>query len=416
MATEVKVPTTGNAGEPAVVLEWHAKPGDAVTAGTAVVTLETAKAAVEVEAPVDGVLLQTLVLVGDDAEEFAPLFVIGEPGEEFAALPVAAVDEVLIPTDAVAPVASGQAKSPAAVARNDVKQRRVSISPRARRLAQSLSLDIESIEGTGPRGRVLASDVEAAGARTAASRTPEPTVPEDVTGTRPMDADDGSRTRSIPVRGARRVTAQRMHASLSDAAQVTITRYAEADVLFDYAARLKDVGAERGDAPIGLNDLLMFAVARTVVGHPAANAWFGWDAITEFDDVNLGFAVDTGRALLVPVIRRANELTLAALAGAAHDAIERAKAGKTPIEELEGGTFTVSNLGGSGVHWFTPVLNPPQMCILGVGSAHRVLPGAPAVLPLSLTFDHRGIDGRAAAAVLTDIAQAVAHIDVLAVY
>jgi pyruvate dehydrogenase E2 component (dihydrolipoamide acetyltransferase) len=205
-----------------------------------------------------------------------------------------------------------------------------------------------------------------------------------------------------------------MHAALQEAAHVTLTRYADADVLLSYARRLRATADLHGDVRIGINDLVLFATSRAVAKHPEANSWFSWDGITRFDDVHLGFAVDTGQALLVPVIRSANTLALAQLASQARVLIERARSGKTTSEEMSGGTFTVSNLGGLGIHWFTPVLNPPQTCILGVGAAHRSHPDVPAQVPLSLTFDHRALDGASAAKLLGSIATAIEHVDTLA--
>lgn len=409
MATEVKVPSTGNAGEPAVVLDWSVAVGQAVSAGDVVATLETAKAVVEVDAPVDGIVLDIRFESGDEAPEFDVLLVIGDAAE--AVQPTAPVDAAPAPEEKPAEASreavAGGPSSPSADAA-PTQRRRISISPRARRLALGAGVEIDSLEGSGPFGRILFSDVEAAAADVVAAAAPQ-TAAEPV-------GPPASEGRHVRVRGARRATAQRMHASLQQAAQVTLTRYAPADALLAYAARLR-AGAESRDVQrIGVNDLLMFATARTVARHPAANAWFDWETITEFDQVHLGFAVDTDRALLVPVIRDAHALSLAELARQAHAAIERARSSRTSPAELEGGTFTISNLGGSGIHWFTPVLNTPQMCILGVGAVHRAVADAPAQIPLSLTFDHRGIDGSAAASLLKDLAEAIEHVDTLAAY
>jgi pyruvate dehydrogenase E2 component (dihydrolipoamide acetyltransferase) len=204
-----------------------------------------------------------------------------------------------------------------------------------------------------------------------------------------------------------------MHASLSGTAQVTLTRYADATALLAYVKRLRTVTATQNLPKIGVNDLLLFATARAVVKHPEANSIFDWDGIRQYRTVHLGFAVDTGQALLVPVIPAAEALSISQLASAAKDLIEKSRSGKLTTPEMEGGTFTVSNLGSLGVHWFTPVLNTPQTCILGVGAAHQTHPEAPSLLPLSLTFDHRAIDGAAAAALMADIAQAIETVDVL---
>ncbi|MDR6989199.1 pyruvate/2-oxoglutarate dehydrogenase complex dihydrolipoamide acyltransferase (E2) component [Paenarthrobacter nitroguajacolicus] len=148
-------------------------------------------------------------------------------------------------------------------------------------------------------------------------------------------------------------------------------------------------------------------MAQVLGDHPEINAHFGAEGITRHAEVNLGFAVDTGRALLVPVIHGASDLTLTQMAVRSKELIALAKSAKITADDMTGGTFTVSNLGGLGVHWFTPVLNAPEVGILGVGAAHTAAPGAPPQLPLSLTFDHQALDGAAAAQVLGGIAAAI---------
>ncbi|MCJ1707802.1 dihydrolipoamide acetyltransferase family protein [Microbacterium sp. VKM Ac-2923] len=415
MATEVKVPTTGNAGEPAVLLEWNVAVGDTVSIGDVVAVLETAKATVEVDTPAAGVVLDLRYAEGDEAPEHDVLLVVGAVGEAVSARTPDAAPSAGASVGASAAPDGASDRSPAtARAASPAPEQspprgRLSISPRARRLAAERDVDIALIEGSGPFGRIVIADVEAADT---APPTPSATAPVPA----PATSRAGREGSVVPVRGARKVTAQRMHASLQGTAQVTLTRYASGDALLAYAARLKEAAALTGAARIGVNDLLLFAAARTLARHPAANSWFSWDGITRFDHVDLGFAVDTGQALLVPVIRDAQSLGLGALAEAAHAAIDRARAGRLAPDEMEGGTFTVSNLGGAGIHWFTPVLNTPQTCILGVGATHRAFPEAPAQLPLSLTFDHRAIDGSAAAALLADIASSIELIDTLAAY
>ena len=395
MATEVRVPTTGNAGEAAVVLDWNVAVGSHVAAGDILASLETAKAVMEVDAPVSGVVLDIKFAEGDEAPEHDVLLIIGEAGESVlmgptvaASSPASAVPDT---SDPPAVVGQGEEGTPAPSAPRNA---RISISPRARRFATERGIDIAALRGTGPFGRIVIADIEAAGVGGPSPAT-EKAEPRIAPTPRPQPST-AERT-VLPVRGARKVTAQRMHASLQESAQLTLTRYAEADRLLAYAARLKEVTEQSGRPKVSVNDLLLFATARAVVKHPAANSWFAWDGITQFSVVHLGFAVDTDQALLVPVIRNADTLGLSALADQTRGAIERARTGKTTANEMSGGTFTVSNLGGLGVHWFTPVLDPPQTGILGVGAAHRAYPDAPALLPLSLTFDHRAIDGATAA-------------------
>lgn len=212
----------------------------------------------------------------------------------------------------------------------------------------------------------------------------------------------------VKVRGPRKITAQRMRASLQETAQVTLTRYADATNLVALRGELK--GRDQGSAGYvcpSVNDIIMFCTARVLEDHPEINALFTPEGIERHAAVNLGFAVDTGKSLLVPVIHDANRLSLEELAHQSKQLIDLAKTGKITAGHMAGGTFTVSNLGGLGIHWFTPVLNAPEVGILGVGAMHTAFPGSPPQIPLSLTFDHQALDGAAAAAVLAAFASAI---------
>ena len=422
MATDVRVPTTGNAGEDAVVLEWNVTEGSDVSAGDVLVTLETAKATVVVEAPISGQVLRTFYVAGDEVPEHEVLAVLGEPGEQMrpqgsSAGPAADADDMgttspAYPTPAV--LATQPARSAEPDGRVQTPARRHSASPRARKLAGEFGIDLSSLAGSGPMGRIIIADVVAAQDRATAEAPPEQRgAPAPATADQ-IPSTPGDEFTVVPVRGARKITAQRMHASLSESAQLTLTRYAKAKPLLRYAKRLRQVTDATSRPRIGVNDLIMFATARALARHPAANSWFDWEGIKQFAHVNLGFAVDTGHALLVPVIRFADTMTLSELSQAARTAIDKARVGTLTPEEMDGGTFTVSNLGSQGIHWFTPVLNPPQSCILGVGATHQAHPGVPSLLPLSLTFDHRAIDGVGAAALLADIARSIETVDVVA--
>jgi pyruvate dehydrogenase E2 component (dihydrolipoamide acetyltransferase) len=420
MATDVRVPTTGNAGEDAVVLEWNVTEGSDVTAGDILVTLETAKATIDVEAPISGQVLKTFYTAGDEVGEHEVLAVLGEPGEQMppggsSAGPAADADDMgatspAYPTPAVIATQPGGGAEP----NGRTHTRRHSASPRARKLAGEFGIDLTSLAGTGPMGRIIIADVVAAQDRssTEASPTPQPVLtPPTIDQTPSAPTEEFT---VVPVRGARKITAQRMQASLANSAQLTLTRYAKAKALLRYAKRLRQVTDATSRPRIGLNDLIMFGTARAVAQHPEANSWFDWEGIKQFTHVNLGFAVDTGQALLVPVIRSADTMTLSELSQAARTLVERARTGTLVPDEMDGGTFTVSNLGGLDIHWFTPVLNPPQTAIVGIGAAHQSHPAGPSLLPLSLTFDHRAIDGAAAARLLSDIASCIETVDVIA--
>jgi pyruvate dehydrogenase E2 component (dihydrolipoamide acetyltransferase) len=214
-------------------------------------------------------------------------------------------------------------------------------------------------------------------------------------------------TELTKVKGARKITAQRMRASLQETAQVTLTRYADATQLVALRADLKSQRAGTSGPCPTVNDIIMHSVAKVLENHPEINARYLAEGIEKHASVNLGFAVDTGKALLVPVIHAANDLSLSQLAQRSKELIDRGKMGKITAEDMTGGTFTVSNLGGLGIHWFTPVLNAPEVGILGIGSLYTAVPGSAPQLPLSLTFDHQALDGAAAANVLAALAVAI---------
>ncbi|QJU54956.1 dihydrolipoamide acetyltransferase family protein [Herbiconiux sp. KACC 21604] len=420
MSIDVRVPTTGNAGEDAVIVDWNVRVGDQVSAGEVLVTLETAKSTIEVEAPEAGEVLRVLFDSGDEVPEHEVLAIIGAAGElpaEGDAGPTAAPTAPA--ADAADPGATAPAEPTPAVVET-ARADRHRASPRARLLAERNGIDLSTVTGSGPGGRIIVPDVLSAKRATAPAAT---AAPEAAPVAPPRDAEVAAAAaprdaefQLVPVRGARKVTAQRMHASLAGTAQVTLTRYADATAMLSYVKRLRTVTEAQGLPKINVNDVLLFATAKAVAKHPEANSVFDWDGIRQYRQVHLGFAVDTGQALLVPVIPNADALSISGVAAAAAASIEKARSGKLGTAEMEGGTFTVSNLGSLGVHWFTPVLNTPQSCILGVGAAHQSHPDAPSLLPLSLTFDHRALDGAAAAKALASIAEAIETVDVLSAF
>jgi pyruvate dehydrogenase E2 component (dihydrolipoamide acetyltransferase) len=319
----------------------------------------------------------------------------------------------------------------------------VPISPRARRLAERSGLNaVEAASalpqgrGSGPGGRILERDVrqalQARGLKAAAPGAPAASggFPGPVT--------------EVPVKGVRKVIAERMLASLAGAAQYTLHAWANAEILTAYRRRLKESDESLGLRGISIGDLVNYAAVRTLAAHPEANAHFLEGRIAQFARVHLGFAVDTPRGLLVPVVRNADSLSLKRLAAEAARLTQACLEGTASPEELSGGTFTVSNLGAMGVEHFTPVLNPPQVAILGVGAiALRpvaakpgeagALPGqAPAAagaapsglaeaggvtfrphIALSLTANHQALDGAPAARLLAELARNIENIGLL---
>ena len=282
-------------------------------------------------------------------------------------------------------------------------------------------MPLAGLTGTGPGGRVIERDVLAAGAASpspahapAAAAAPEPAPAGQAV------AAQAAADQVIPVRGARRLVAERMHASLRDTAQLTMTAYADATRLLQLRAAFKSADPQFEMADVTLNDLLLFAAARTLTEYPEINATCrdgerGLE-IVRSTAVHLAFAVDTPRVLMVPVIRDAAGLRVRELSERAADLAERCRDGSITPAELAGGTFTVSNLGSFGVESFTPILNPPQAAILGVGAVAWRPTGEQAVrqqIALSLTIDHRLIDGAPAARFLQTLCARIAELDVL---
>jgi pyruvate dehydrogenase E2 component (dihydrolipoamide acetyltransferase) len=348
------------------IVGWLKQEGEVVQAGQPLFELETDKVTMEVEAPANGTLSRILSPAG-------------------STLPIGQV-VALIAAEA------GPADSPAA----EPEGRRVRVSPLARRLAQEHGVDLLALTGSGPEGRIIEADVRAAIEQPAAaqeSTSPVPAVPT------PPPVVPVSRR--VPMSPVRRVTAERLAASARTVARVTLTAEADASRLVDWRSRLKD--QPRREPPPTYTDLIVFLLARLLPEHPYLNARFESDAICLLDQINIGLAVDTERGLLVPVLREANMKDLPALVQESARLIERACAGRATPEDLSGGTFTVTNLGMYAVDTFTPIVNLPECAILGLG---RIAP-KPAVyhneivarhmLPLSLSFDHRLVDGAPAA-------------------
>jgi pyruvate dehydrogenase E2 component (dihydrolipoamide acetyltransferase) len=327
------------------------------------------------------------------------------------------------------------------------------ISPRARHLAEDKGIPVAGIAGTGLGGRIIERDIVAALAQQprltpvaermvsqgafavpegvagkkittrdlvpAASSEPMPVISAavGVSSVTPQPTSDEAQV--IPLKGVRKVIATRMLASLQTTAQLTLNAYADARALRDLRSRLKASDERLGLRGITINDLVLYAVARTLPAFPDMNTHLKDDALYQFPYVNLGFAVDTPKGLMVPVVKNAQILSLRALSMESARLAKAAQGGAIKPDELDGGTFTVSNLGGFGIDTFTPVLNPPQVGILGVGGiALRAVEVGDAIehiphIALSLTIDHRAVDGAPGARFLQAVGRALADIDVL---
>ncbi|MBN2551112.1 MAG: 2-oxo acid dehydrogenase subunit E2 [Spirochaetales bacterium] len=428
MAEQIILPRQGQSVETCLILNWRKHEGDEVALGEVLVDVETDKAAFEVESTAAGTLLKILHQEGDDVPVLTPLAIVGQPGEDVDALigtaeGSAAQAESQAAAGAPSPQAAQPAASPAAAAK------KIPISPRARRAAENSGLTPAQVlaalpegEGSGPRGRILERDVRQAAAKAGAAAPAEGAAQAagaDAARANIAAADYPGPVREVPVKGIRKVIAERMHASLQGSAQYTIHASACAEALLAYRKKLKDSAEELGLRDVTINDLLNYAVSRVLLRFPAVNSHFVGDRSLQFERVHLAVAVDTPRGLMVPVIRNASGLSLKRITAEAARLRRACLESTVQPEELNGGTFTVSNMGTMGVEGFTPVLNPPQVAILGVGSLQLkpVERGQGVVferfMGLSLTANHQILDGAPAAAFLADLRRSLESFELL---
>ncbi len=462
MATEVLMPRQGQSVESCLILEWRKNEGDAVKAGDILCEVETDKATFEVEAPADGVLLKITRPKGADVPVLTPIAYIGAAGEkveapaaeakeakpEKAASPVGVSPSPAAPASAAAPFGP----SPAAFSGPASSGK---ASPRARNLAAAKGLSLEGLAGTGPGGRIIERDVlaalggrqplsPAAVAEAVSSRLAVPAegrgaggrvtladlaprqAPAAMPGAAAVSAAAGrgaadfpGPVEEIPVKGVRKLIAERMLASLRGAAQLTLNSGADARALLAFRKKLKESPESLGLSGITINDLVLYAVSRVLPLFPELNAhWLG-DRIVRFGRVHLGFAVDTPRGLMVPVIRNADTLSLKEISAEAKRLAGGCLEGGITPDELAGGTFTITNLGALGIESFTPVLNSPQAGILGVCAVtpKPVMSGDKVefvpTLGLSLTIDHQAVDGAPGARFLKELSETLSRFDLI---
>jgi pyruvate dehydrogenase E2 component (dihydrolipoamide acetyltransferase) len=429
MATPVIMPKQGQSVETCVIVGWRKRPGDPVKVGDVLCEVETDKATFEVESPAEGTLIAIFHEAGSDVPVLTPIAAIGRPGENVDALRGGSAPSG---GTAEAPVAATAAPTPATAA-PAVSQAaaggKLKASPRAKALAASGGVTLIGLRGSGPGGRIIERDVQAALASAprysadsgaaapitaqAPTRRAGPAAPA------PVPMAEGE-VREIKVSGVRKLIAERMLASLQTTAQLTLHSAADARALQALRARFKESPEAMGLRSVTINDMLLFALSRTLVQYPECNAHFVGDTVRQYASVHLAFAVDTPRGLMVPVIRNAHSLSLREISQEAARLIVGCRDGGITPEELSGGTFTLTNLGNLGVQAFTPVLNVPQVCILGVGSITAgpvmALEGGTSFIPqisLSLTVNHQVVDGAPGARFLQALAQAIAGFDLL---
>ena len=413
MAVEVTMPKFGLTMTEGTIQKWFKNEGDAIKAGEALFEVETEKVLYEVECRGTGTVAKLLYPLEAVVAVGLPVAVIAEAGENVAE--VAARYGGGSPTRAAAPTPAAVAASSAAVAAPSASGRKegAPVTPAARKLAQENNIDVSQLVGTGPGGRITREDVEKVIADRAKAPAPVPTpaaaVPATAAPTSRPAAVPPSAGQSMPLRGMRKVIAERMHKSLQGSAQLTITTEVDVTQLID---RRQEVQREFNAT---YTDFIVQACAHALKQHPRMNSTLEGETIRHLGQISVGIAVALEEGLIVPVVPNTDKKSLKEIAQEARALAEKARAGKLTLEEVSGGTFTVSNLGMFGVDGFTPIINAPQIGILGVGRIvekpviYRGEIAKRSMMVLSLTFDHRIIDGAPAGAFLQTVADLLAH-------
>ena len=433
MPVEVRLLKVGMTMTQGSVEEWYIADGDEVQKGEMLYRLETEKVNMDVDAETTGIVKHRVAA----GTELGPGEVIG-----FVFAPDETIPDVLptpTPLPGEAPVEEKKAPQPAAAAPAPAPRRaagqRPAASPAARRLAAELGVDLADVEGTGPRGRITEGDVTAQAAKAKIQDQPRRRQPSSPAARRlagelgvDIDAVEGSGpggriTRedveraaeaaeaapaAEPLRGMRRTIAERMYASLRDTAQLTIEMEVDMEDVVKLRTQLVAEWESEGVRP-SYTDIVMLASAKALLQHPRMHSTLADDAILRHEAVHMGMAVALEEGLVVPVIRNTDSKDLKTIAGESRELAERARSGRLGLDDMSGGTFTVTSLGMFGVDTFTPILNTPQSGILGVGRIydgvawHGDTPVPRKRLRLSLTWDHRVLDGAPAAEFLAEV-------------
>ena len=400
---------------------WVKKEGDAIRAGDVIAEIETDKATMEVEAVDEGTLGRILVPAGtENVAVNTPIAMLLEEGEDASALDASApAAPSAKPAEAPAPIPATKtepAGTPAPVApapqvATTGSTERIFASPLARRMAENAGLDLARISGSGPHGRIVKADIErAVKSGGAAAQAPAPagiaSLPP-VTPTAPPERA----YREIPLNNMRKVIARRLTESKQQVPHFYLSLDCELDALLDLRKQLN--GRPGADYKLSVNDLVIKGVALAMKAHPAVNAQWGGDRLFQLEEIDVSVAVAIDGGLITPIIRDADKKSVVAISNEMKDLATRAKAGKLQPHEFQGGGFSVSNLGMFGIRNFSAVINPPQSCILAVGAGEQ-RPVArdgkldiATVMSVTLSVDHRVVDGALAAEWLSTFKQLI---------
>ncbi|MED3068869.1 dihydrolipoamide acetyltransferase family protein [Bacillus thuringiensis] len=387
MAVEVVMPKLGMAMKEGIITSWNIKAGDNVAKGELIASINSEKIETEIEAPADGTVLDIAVSEDEGVPPGTVICYIGKPNEK-----VEMKESTPVIEEKTSNIEAQHVQHPEPYVKEVAKQR-IKISPVAKKIAKSENLDIKALVGTGPGGRITKADVlKALEVRV--------NVPE---------ISEREESNAVPVTGMRKAIANRMHASLQNSAQLTLTMKVDVTDLVALHKEIAEVVQKRYDNKLTITDFVSRAVVLALGEHKEMNSAYIDDAIHQFEHVHLGMAVALEKGLVVSAIRFANNLSLVELSKEIKNVAQKARAGSLSSDDMHGTTFTISNLGSFGIEYFTPVLNTPETGILGVGAIEHVpvYKGEKlrkgSMLPLSLTFDHRVLDGAPAAAFLRTI-------------
>ncbi|MFA1538692.1 dihydrolipoamide acetyltransferase family protein [Actinomadura monticuli] len=415
--TDILMPRLSDTMEEGVISSWQKQPGDEVSVGDVIVDIETDKAVMEYEAYEAGVLEEILVPEGESAAIGAPIARIAPAGGGAApAEPAAKPEPEPAPAEAkpeaeseAKPAPASAAEAPARAPERSAASRPPS-SPLARRLARDHGIDLATLNGSGPGGRIVRADIEAAirggapaEAPAAPAATPAPAPPAPPVQARAEDPD----VEAVPLNRFRKVAAKRLTESKRDAPHFYLNREVDAEALLAFRGTLNEALAP---AKVSVNDLIVKAVATGLREHPAVNVSYTEENLLFHKRVNVGVAVAVEDGLVVPVVKDADRKSVSEIGREARELAGRARDGKLSLDEMSGGTFSVSNLGMFGVDSFSAVINPPEAAILAVGAIRdepvvrdgEVVPGKRMAVTLSV--DHRATDGATAAKFLDHLA------------
>jgi len=397
MVVKVVMPQFYETMQTGKILRWLKKEGEKTEKGRPIVEVETEKVAVEIEAPQDGLLAKILAKEGDDIPILQTIAIIATPEEESLDID-SLIEEIGLTARVEEKIEKVEKPKERVFEELEKTVARAPISPVARKLAQEQGIDVAKIIGSGPGGRIVKEDVMKAieEARTAIPPALEP-----------------MRAKLMPMSKMRKTIAERMSYSARTAPQVTITSEVDMSEVVKLREKLLPDFERTIGVHISYTDMLIKVVAMALRDEPIFNSRLEGDQIRLMEDINVGVAVEVEEGLIVPVVRNADKKTLVEITKSTKQLIERAKEGKLSSSEVSGGTFTITNLGSYGVETFTPLVNPPETAILGVGTIADkpvVIGGQITVRPvafLSLSFDHRVIDGASAARFLQRLKQII---------